>query len=123
MIASSFKSARRSSCSTKKLRQIGVAKRQGRLRMRKFKRGVRQRLRRGYRGRRRKLIELLNRPPGQLLAGLSNDLNKLLNLPKGVRSTASRPLQKVTLRKRAIVRSTAVGEPQGAVAAAPAIQS
>ena len=48
MIDSSLRSARRSRHNTKKLRQIGVAKRQGRLRTRKFKRGVRQRLRLGY---------------------------------------------------------------------------
>jgi hypothetical protein len=73
VIDSSFKSARRSRHPPKKLKQIGVAKRQGKLRLMKFKRGVRQRLRLGYQGRRRKLIKLLNRPLGQLFAGLSND--------------------------------------------------
>jgi hypothetical protein len=92
VIDSSLKSARRSRHNTKKLRQIGVAKRQGRLRLRKLKRGVRQRLRLGYRGRRRKLIKLLNRPLGHLLAGLINDPNKLLKPPKRVRSAGLRLL-------------------------------
>jgi hypothetical protein len=41
------------------------------------------------------LIELLNRPPGQLLAGLIDESNKLLKPPKRVRSAASRLLQKL----------------------------
>jgi hypothetical protein len=69
-----------SSCNTKKLR------------LRKFKRDVRQRLRLGYQGRRRKVIELLNRPTGQLFAGLINDLNKLSKPSKRVRSAALIPL-------------------------------
>jgi hypothetical protein len=64
-----------------------------------FKQGARQRLRLGYRGRRRKLIELLNRPIGQLLAGLINDSNKLSIPPRRVRSAASRLLQRLP-RKR-----------------------
>jgi hypothetical protein len=81
VIDSSLRSAR-SSYNTEKLRQTGIVRRQGRLRLRQFKRGVRQRLRLGYQGRRRKLIELVNRPPWQLLAGLVNDLNKLSKSPK-----------------------------------------
>ena len=81
MIDSSLRSVRRSSYNTKKLRQTDIVRRQSRLRLRQFKRGVRQRLRLGYRGRRRMLIKLLNRPLEQLLAGLINNSNKLLNLP------------------------------------------
>jgi hypothetical protein len=83
-----LKERERSSYNTKKLRQTGIVRRQGRLRLRQFKRGVMQRLRLGYRGRRRKLIELLNRPLGQLLVGLINASNKLLKLPKRLRSAA-----------------------------------
>ena len=102
MIDSSLRSARRSSCNTKKLRQTGIAMRQGRLRLRQFKQGARQRLRLGYRGRRRKLIELLNRPLGQPLAGLINDSNKLSKSPRRVRNAASRLLQKLP-RKRELL--------------------
>jgi hypothetical protein len=70
-------------------------RRQGRLRLRRFKRGVRQRLRLEYPGRKRKLIKLLNRPLGQLLTGLINNLNKLLKPPSRVRSTALRLLPKL----------------------------
>jgi hypothetical protein len=55
-----------SSYNTKKLRQTGIARRQVRLRMMQFKRGVAQKFRLRYRGRRGKLIELLNRPLGQV---------------------------------------------------------
>ena len=88
MIDSSLRSARRSSYNTKKLRQTGIVRRQGRLRLRQFKRGVGQRLRLGYRGRRRMLIELLIRPLGQLLARLTNDLSKLSKPLRSVRSAA-----------------------------------
>jgi hypothetical protein len=94
VIDSSLKSAKRSNYNIKKPRQAGIVKRQGKLRLRQFKRGVRQRLRLEYRGRRRKLIELLNRPLGQLLAGLINDSNKLLKPPRRIRSGASRLLRK-----------------------------
>jgi hypothetical protein len=79
-----------------RLRQTGIVSRQGRLRLRQFKQGVRQKLRLGYGGRRRKPIELLKRLLGQLLVGLINDSNKLLNPSKRVRSAASRLLQKLS---------------------------
>ena len=95
MFNGSLRSARRSSYNTRKLRQVSIARRQGRPRLRQFKRGVWQRLRLGYRGRRRKLIELLKRPPGQLLAGLINDSNKLSKPLRWVRITALRLLLKL----------------------------
>jgi hypothetical protein len=85
----SSRSVRSSSYNTKKLRQVGIARRVVRLRLRRFKRGVMSRLRLGYQGRREKLIELLNRPLEQLLVELNNNFNKLEKRPKRVRSIAS----------------------------------
>jgi hypothetical protein len=82
VIDSSLRSVRSFNYNTKKLRRIGIARRQGRRRLRQFMQGVRQRLRLGYQGRRRQLIELLRRSLGQLLVGLNNDSNKLLKLLK-----------------------------------------
>jgi hypothetical protein len=80
-------------------------------------------LRLGYRGRRRKLIKLLNRPLGQLLTGLIDNLKKVSNrLEKGKKCRLKAPA-KATFKKTAVVRPTGSREPQGAVAGAPAIQS
>jgi hypothetical protein len=92
---SSSRSVRSSSYNIKKLRQIDIAKSQDRQRLRRFMQDVRQRLRLEYQGRRRRLRRLLNRPCAWQLAGLINDSNKLSNIPKRVRSAASRLLQKL----------------------------
>jgi hypothetical protein len=95
VIDSSLRSVRRSSYNTKKLRQKGIARRQSRLRLRQFKQDIRQRLRLGYQGRRGKLIELLNRPLEQLLAGFINNSNKLSKPLRRVRSAALSLLQEL----------------------------
>jgi hypothetical protein len=93
VIDSSLKSVRRSSYNSKKLRQTDIARSQGRQRPRQFKQDIRQRLRLGYRGRRRRLRRLLNKPCARRLAELINDSNKLSKRPRRVRSAASRLLQ------------------------------
>ena len=96
---SSLRSVRSNSYNIKKLRQIDITRSQGRLRLRQFKQGVRQRLKLEYQGRRRRLRRLLNRPHTRQLTGLINDLNKLLKIPKRVRSAASRLLQKLPKKR------------------------
>jgi hypothetical protein len=109
VIDSSSRSVRSNSYNTKKLRRIGIARRQDRLRLRQFMQGVTQRLTLGYRGRRRNLIELLNRPLGQVLVELNNDFNKLKKHPKRVRIIGSRLLLR-QLQKREQLRRLRVVE-------------